>query len=126
MAAVRSQESELGRLQSRFEHIKLITWRSMILNKRLSWFNSFYDPFSSIFFMCILMPYFIRGEIDLGRIKQCEMALGKVTQALNFFVSNYGSLAGFRATVDRLYNFRDGALDYLQSKARGQDGIGNF
>jgi putative ATP-binding cassette transporter len=121
MAAVRSHNSELGRLQSRFEHVKMITWRSMILNKQLNWFNHFYGPFSSILFMCILMPFFIKGEVDLGRIKQCEMALGQVSGALNFFVGNYGTLAAYRATVDRLYNFRVSALEHLKVRAKGQN-----
>merc|ERR1740138_745284 len=93
VAAMRSQDAELGRLQSRFERLKLITWRSMILNKKLNWFNHFYGPFSGILFMCILMPFFIRGEVDLGRIKQREMALGQVSASLTFFVNNYGGLA---------------------------------
>jgi putative ATP-binding cassette transporter len=121
-----SQDAELARLQNSFDQVKLITWKSMILNKRLNWFNHFYGPFSSIIFMVILMPFFIRGEVDLGRIKQCEMALGQVSGALNYFVGNYGRLASYRAVVDRLYNFRTSALKYLQEKLVNQDGAGQF
>jgi len=121
-AALRSQDAEAGRLQNRFEHIKMITWRSMMLNKKLNWFNHFYGPFSSILFMVILMPFFIRGQVDLGRIKQCEMALGQVSGALNYFVGNYGQLASYRAVVDRLYNFRTSALEYMQEKISKQEG----
>jgi ABC-type uncharacterized transport system fused permease/ATPase subunit len=50
------------------------------------------------------------------------MALGHVSGALNFFVSNYSSLAGYRATVDRLYNFRSSALEYLRERKNGSPG----
>jgi len=116
MAAVRSQETEFRRLQSRFEYVKLVAWKAMILQKQLNWWNHIYGPISGVLFSVILMPYFIKGEIDLGRIKQCQAALGIVSGSFNFFVSNYAGLAAYRAGVDRLYNFRAAALAGMQTR----------
>lgn len=115
MAALHSEETEFGRLQMRFEYVKLVVWKMMILQKQINWWNHLYKPLSSILFTLILMPYFIRGEIDLGRIKQCQSALGIVSGSFNFFVSNYASLADYRAGVDRLYNFRAASLAGMQT-----------
>jgi ABC-type uncharacterized transport system fused permease/ATPase subunit len=50
------------------------------------------------------------------------MALGHVSGALTFFVSHYGALSGYRATVDRLYNFRTSALEYLRERKGNSPG----
>lgn len=113
VASLRSEEAELGRLQHRFERIKLNTWLSMLLEKRLGIFQKWYSPLREVLFMCILAPFFIRGEVSLGRLKQCETALDRISDALSFLVDNYSKLSSYRATVDRLHNFRLSCLAYL-------------
>ena len=36
----------------------------LALRKRLGWFDRIYDPFKSVLFVCVLMPFFIKGEAD--------------------------------------------------------------
>ena len=99
------------------------SWR----RKKLGWFDRIYDPFKSVLFVCVLMPFFIKGEarirfawscgalmrvaawpceVSLGTVKQCEMALSRITASLSFFIHEYKHLASYRAQVDRLYDFR--------------------
>ncbi|CAE6959204.1 CPK3 [Symbiodinium sp. KB8] len=137
VAALRSHEAELQRLEQRFEALKWNKWQGMILKKRLGWFDRIYDPFKSVLFVCVLMPFFIKGEVSLGTVKQCEMALSRITASLGFFIHEYKHLASYRAQVDRLllacnrgrrgdlvtlsdrrYNFRCCGLAFMQEKAR--------
>ncbi|CAE7524510.1 unnamed protein product [Symbiodinium sp. CCMP2592] len=117
VAALRSHEAELQRLEQRFEALKWNKWQGMILKKRLGWFDRIYDPFKSVLFVCVLMPFFIKGEVSLGTVKQCEMALSRITASLGFFIHEYKHLASYRAQVDRLYNFRCCGLAFMQEKA---------
>ncbi|CAE7457623.1 ABCC2, partial [Symbiodinium natans] len=121
VASIRSEEAELQRLQHRFERIKLNTWLSMLLEKRLSLFQKWYGPLREVLFMCILAPFFIRGEVSLGRLKQCETALDRISDALSFLVDNYSKLSSYRATVDRLHNFRGSCLTYLSPQKLAEE-----
>lgn len=78
----------------------------MLLEKRLAVVQKWYGPLREVLFMCILAPFFIQGEVTLGRLKQCEMALDQISDSLSFLVENYSNLSSYRAVVDRLYNFR--------------------
>lgn len=116
VASFRSDEAELCRLQHRFERIKLNTWQTMLLEKRLAVVQKWYSPLREILFMCILAPFFITGVVSLGRLKQCEMALDRISDSFSFLVENYSNLSTYRAVVDRLYNFRSSCLAYLKSR----------
>lgn len=35
-----------------------------LLRKKLGWFDRIYDPFKSVLFVCVLMPFFIKGEVQ--------------------------------------------------------------
>jgi len=120
VAALHSHDAELERLQSRFEALKLNKWKGMILKKKLGWFDRIYDPFKSVLFVCVLMPFFIKGEVSLGTVKQCEMALSRITASLSFFIHEYKQLASYRAQVDRLYDFRCCGLAFMKDKQAGK------
>jgi len=122
VASFRSDEAELCRLQHRFERIKLNTWQTMLLEKRLAIVQKWYSPLREILFMCILAPFFITGVVSLGRLKQCEMALDRISDSFSFLVENYSNLSTYRAVVDRLYNFRSSCLAYLKSRKDERDG----
>jgi len=119
VAALRSHDAELVRLQERFDALKWNKWKGMILKKRLGWFDRIYDPFKSVMFVCVLMPFFIKGEVSLGTVKQCEMALSRITASLGFFIHEYKHLASYRAQVDRLHNFRVCGLSFMKEQQTG-------
>ena len=50
------------------------------LRKRLGWFDRIYDPFKSVLFVCVLMPFFIKGEAGhLHRIIEAITAVANQT-----------------------------------------------
>eukprot|EP00438_Fugacium_kawagutii_P019907 Skav227784 [mRNA] locus=scaffold1237:166977:167486:+ [translate_table: standard] len=93
----------------------------MLLEKRLAIVQKWYGPLREILFMCILAPFFITGVVTLGRLKQCEMALDRISDSFSFLVENYTSLSTYRAVVDRLYNFRCSCLAYVRSDSEAGD-----
>ena len=107
--------TRLGPLAHVDASVRLFFWwwnlrKTMMLEKRLAIVQKWYGPLREILFMCILAPFFITGVVSLGRLKQCEMALDRISDSFSFLVENYSSLSSYRAVVDRLYNFRSSCL----------------
>ena len=59
-------------------------------------------------------PICIFLQVSLGTVKQCEMALSRITASLSFFIHEYKQLASYRAQVDRLYDFRCCGLAFMK------------
>lgn len=95
----------------------------MMLEKRLAIVQKWYGPLREILFMCILAPFFITGVVSLGRLKQCEMALDRISDSFSFLVENYSNLSTYRAVVDRLYNFRSSCLALTNTNSVKPDEI---
>nr|WP_315478869.1 ABC transporter ATP-binding protein/permease [uncultured Rhodoferax sp.] len=73
--------------------------------KSLIWFTSFFGQAAVVFPFVVAAPRFFSGAIQLGELMQISSAFGQVQGALSWFVDNYGSLATWRATTDRLTSF---------------------
>lgn len=59
-------------------------------------------------------PFVYFLQVSLGTVKQCEMALSRITASLSFFIHEYKQLASYRAQVDRLYDFRCCGLAFMK------------
>jgi putative ATP-binding cassette transporter len=103
-----SEATENTRLSSRFDRIQRVVWEQMKFSKQLGFFRSFYFLSNDVAPFMILAGNYFRGQITLGELMQILGALGHVSDSLNAFVQAYTSLADFRATTDRLYNFWTG------------------
>jgi len=75
--------------------------------KKLLWFSLLFGQTASVFPFIISAPRFFSGAIQLGELMQISSAFGEVQGSLNWFVDNYQSLAGWRATTDRLTSFAE-------------------
>ncbi|WP_374547495.1 ABC transporter ATP-binding protein/permease, partial [Rhodoblastus sp.] len=84
------------------------------LRKKLTAFTGFYGQLSPIIPYIFSAPFYFLGKITLGTMSQTAGAFGQVEGALNFFVSYYASLAGFKAVLDRLTSF-DAAIEGAQT-----------
>mmetsp|Transcript_105709 Transcript_105709/g.210040 ORF Transcript_105709/g.210040 Transcript_105709/m.210040 type:complete len:556 (+) Transcript_105709:228-1895(+) len=111
-----SEATEHRRLMERFEGIQRIVWEQMQYGKRFAFFNSFYFQVSGVFPWLILAPHFFSGDISLGVMMQITGALGHVKGSLDWFIGSFGTLANFRATVDRLWGFCQ-AIDASNQRA---------
>jgi putative ATP-binding cassette transporter len=73
--------------------------------KRLLAFTATYGQISPIIPFVFAAPFYFAGTIQLGVMTQTAGAFARVEGALNFFVTYYNSLAGFKSVVDRLTSF---------------------
>jgi vitamin B12/bleomycin/antimicrobial peptide transport system ATP-binding/permease protein len=95
------------------------TWRLMIIGKRLNWFTSFYDNFTTLFPYLVTAPRYFSGAIDFGTVFQVAGAFSRVQDSLSWFVSLFQNLAIWKATTNRLVTFVD-ALERAETDARQQ------
>jgi putative ATP-binding cassette transporter len=94
-------------------------WRFMRQQKRLTWFTRFYDQVAVPFPFLFSAGRYFSGQLTLGALMQIASAFGQVQGALSWFVSAFGSLAAWKATVDRL----TGYVDTMEQAKHVQSGI---
>jgi putative ATP-binding cassette transporter len=79
--------------------------RLLKAQKNLVWFTSFFGQAAVVFPFVVVAPRFFSGAIKLGDLMQISSAFGEVQGAMSWFVDSYSTLAGWRATTDRLTGF---------------------
>ena len=88
---------------------------------KLDIFSVAYDQIANIFPIVVASPRYFAKVIQLGDLMQIAKAFSSVQDALSYFINSYTSLAGLRATMDRLYGFEKiittaDSLDVLPTK----------
>ena len=107
IALYRGEPDEERSLRLAFANIYGVWWSFMKYNKRLTWLTSFYGQAASIFPILIAAPRYFSGQIALGALTQTADAFGQVQGSLSWFVDTYGTLAAWKAAVDRLTTFSE-------------------
>ena len=107
---------------ARFESIRANWWSLMTITKRLTGFTAGYTQIAIIFPYLVAAPRYFSGKITLGDLMQINSAFGQVQGSLSWFVNSYGSLANWKASVDRLLTFKS-ALDQTAAEADRHDGV---
>jgi putative ATP-binding cassette transporter len=105
VALLGGERAEEGFLRRRFGAI-IDNYVSLI--RLRMWLNAFinmYSLASPYIPYIIAAPFYFAGQITLGIMTQTASSFGRVDSSLNFFVTYYSSLAGFKAVVDRLTTF---------------------
>jgi putative ATP-binding cassette transporter len=106
IALYKGEDQEKGILKSRFgailENYYNIIRRMIIMN---SW-SSFYDQFLHLFPFLLIAPRYFMKAMTLGDVTQTMGAFRQVTFSLSFIVENFVTIAGWRATTNRLLEFK--------------------
>jgi putative ATP-binding cassette transporter len=118
VALLNGEKAESTSLRGKFGALMDNYIEMINLRKKLTAFTGFYGQISPIIPYIFSAPFYFLGKITLGTMNQTASAFGHVDGALNFFVSYYSSLAGFKAVLDRLTSF-DAAIE----AARAPGGI---
>jgi putative ATP-binding cassette transporter len=130
VAMYRGEGVERRDLNGRIDRI-YVNWRQVMrYTKNLTFFTTGYDQLAGIFPLLVAAPRYFTGEITLGVLTQIGNAFGQVQGALSWFVESYGSLAAWKATVDRLLTFEDAMSTLMVERperievvANGFDGV---
>jgi putative ATP-binding cassette transporter len=107
VALYHGERSEQARLRQRFGAIQANWWQLMRYTKHLTFFTVGYNQIAIIFPFLVGAPRYFAGEIALGGLMQISNAFGQVQDSLSWFINTYGSLADWKASVDRLLTFHD-------------------
>jgi putative ATP-binding cassette transporter len=105
VALLSGEAVEKQALSSRFAAVMANWWQIMQRTKLLTSVTAGYSQVSAIFPIIIAAPRYFAGAIPLGALMQTANAFGHVEGSLSWFVNAYVSLAGWRATVERLAAF---------------------
>ena len=92
-------------LATRFSAVVANWWQIMQRTKLLNALTAGYSQIAIIFPIVVAAPRFFAGSMTLGDLTQTADAFGQVQGAMSWVVGAYASLAGWRATVERLATF---------------------
>jgi putative ATP-binding cassette transporter len=110
VALYHGEHAEQDNLRDRFRSIQANWWQLMSYTKRLTFFTVGYNQVAVIFPFLVGAPRYFSGEIALGGLMQISNAFGQVQDSLSWFVNTYGTLADWKASVDRLLTFHDAVI----------------
>lgn len=105
IALLNGESAERVRLLDRFGLVVGNWYTIMSRTKRLTAFTASYSQAAVIVPYALVAPAYFAKRIQLGGMMQTGSAFGSVQRALSFFVSNYRSIAEWRAVVARLDGF---------------------
>jgi putative ATP-binding cassette transporter len=122
VALYSGERTERHDLDSRMGRINA-NWRQLLhYTKNLTFLTTGYAQLADIFPVLVAAPSYFTGAISLGVLTQIGNAFGQVQGSLSWFISSYGSLASWKATVDRLLTFQD-AIETARMQAQGPTSI---
>jgi putative ATP-binding cassette transporter len=116
------EPSERSGVDSRVDRIRENWWQLMRYTKNLTFLTTGYAQLADIFPLLVAAPRYFSGAISLGVLTQIGNAFSQVQGSLSWFVDSYGSLAAWKATVDRLLTFQD-AMNVARGQATRKAGI---
>lgn len=114
--------AESRNLRAAFSAIRE-NWRDiMTFTKRLVFASSVYGQIAILFPFMAAAPRYFAGAFSLGVLMQLNSAFGQVSDAFSWFLNSYSTLAGWRATVNRLLEFDQGLENRPDSGIHVDDG----
>lgn len=113
IAFYRGEEREAAVIEERWSKVVQNFWGIMRRERAVGLFAHTHGQFSIILPFLLASPRYFYGQIGFAQVMQIAAACGSVQACLNFFITSYGQIAQWRATTDRLKNFRT-QLDALK------------
>ena len=107
IALYRGEADEQTTLGERFQAVRDNFWAIMRRTKLLNFFTIGFTQIANIFPLVVILPRYFAKAIGLGGLSQIPMVFSQVQGALSWFVTSYPNLVTWRATVSRLYGFRE-------------------
>ncbi len=118
IALSRGEWDEQATLGERFQAVRDNFWAIMRRTKLLNFFTIGFTQVANYFPFIAAMPQYFARKITLGGLTQISSVFPQVQGALSWFVNVYAQLVVWRATVSRLYGFRE-AMEAARLAAAG-------
>lgn len=107
IALAHGETEEYASLGDSFRHVRDNFWSIMSWTIPLNFFTTTFNQIANWVPTFIILPMYFSKKIGFGGLMQIPTAFGQVQGALSWFVTNYPTLVTWRATVSRLYGFRE-------------------
>lgn len=114
--------AERRRLGEELDRVIAVSLRIVSMTARLTWVTAGYGWFAIIAPVLAAAPGYFGGSLSFGKLMMAVAAFLQVQQALRWFVDNFGRIADWHATFQRVKAFRD-ALAALAVVGEGFDRI---
>ena len=99
-------DTETTNARGLFGKIRENYWLVMRYTKRLNFTLNIYGQIAIIFPILVAAPRYFAGAFSLGVLMRISDAAGTVSDSFSWFVNSYGTLVEWRATVNRLREFK--------------------
>ncbi|MEP9373034.1 ABC transporter ATP-binding protein/permease [Mesorhizobium sp. KR1-2] len=104
------EADEKRRLELDLSAVLEAMWRIAVALTRLTWVTASYGWITTVAPIVIAAPIYFSGDISFGGLMMAVGAFNQVNAALRWFVDNIGSIADWRATLQRVATFRTAVL----------------
>lgn len=120
VALLEGDRAEKEQLGTRFGSVIGNFLQIVSRRKKLLVFTVGYSQVNVVVPYVLVAPYYFVGKITLGGMQQTAGAFARVEGTMSFFISQYASIAEYKAVVDRLTTFEASArrADDLKSGRR--------
>ncbi len=125
VALYQGEAEEKTGLLTRFTAVIDNWWAIMRRTKFLNALTSGYDQVAVVFPIIVAAPRYFSGQLPLGGLTQTAGAFGRVQDSLSWFVAAYSSIAGWRATVERLAYFQNAIEAAREAAGQGVQNAGS-
>ncbi|SAL42466.1 ABC transporter [Caballeronia choica] len=98
--------TETANAKTIFARIRDNWWMIMKYTKRMTFVLSFYGQIAIIFPIMVAAPRYFAGAFSFGVLMQISSAFGTVSDSFSWFINSYSTLVEWRATVNRLREFK--------------------
>jgi putative ATP-binding cassette transporter len=104
------EADEKHRLNAELDRVLDVMRRIVGATTRLTWVTAGYGWFTIIAPILVASPGFFGGDLSFGGLMMAVGAFIQVQQALRWFIDNFGTIADWRATLQRVASFREAVM----------------
>ena len=101
------EQDENRRLQRELKRVLRVMWRIVNASTRLICITAGYGWFTIIAPILVAVPGYFNGGLSFGTLMMVAGAFMQVQGALRWFIDNFGTIADWRATLQRIASFRE-------------------
>ncbi|MDV4156387.1 MULTISPECIES: ABC transporter ATP-binding protein/permease [Rhizobium] len=111
ITVARGEENERRRINADISSVLTVVKRLAMANTNLTWVSAGYGWLVIVIPIIVAAPAYFSGGLTLGQLMMSVGAFNQVNTALRWYVSNFGPIAEWRATLMRVTDFRQALLD---------------
>ncbi len=122
ITVARGEENERLRINGDISGVLAVLRRLAMANVNLTWVSAGYGWLVVVIPIIVAAPAYFSGGLTFGQLMMSVGAFNQVNTALRWYVSNFGPIAEWRATLMRVTDFRQ-ALTSMGDDHNLKEGI---